>query len=192
MNQLAVFLKNPQKGKVKTRLAATTDQDFALDIYLMLLNYTASVISDLPYEKHIFYSDFIEENLFNGPYQKRLQEGDDLGEKMNNAINYLLKESGSSVVLIGADCPSITAEIIKDAFKELQHHDVVIGPAFDGGYYLIGMKKDTPEIFQNIQWSTDKVLSRTIFILNKMQLSYTLLPMLNDIDKQDDLSTTLW
>jgi rSAM/selenodomain-associated transferase 1 len=94
----------------------------------------------------------------------------------------------NSVVLIGIDCPDLNAKLMSEAFQALNHHDLVLGPARDGGYYLIGLNKLIPELFRDINWSTEVVLQQTKNIAHKLDLAVAYLPTLSDIDRPEDLS----
>ncbi len=185
---LVIFTKNPEVGKVKTRLAATLGNEAALSVYEHLLSHTASITNYLSVDKFVFYSShFLEEDIWdNKHFFKQVQAGSDLGEKMKNAFDATFQNGYDKIVIIGTDCPDLNAGIIMNAFAYLNSHDVVIGPAEDGGYYLLGMKTRHSEIFQNISWSSDKVLKQTIAICEVLKLSYHLLPELSDIDNEDD------
>lgn len=187
-NALIIFVKNLIEGHVKTRLAATLGNDGAMDIYKQLLKNTENSILTFETDKIVFYSDFIEEEIWgNNLFQNRIQEGNDLGERMKNAFNSSFTAGYEKIVIIGTDCPGINKSILENAFIALNNLDIVIGPATDGGYYLLGMKKEYPFLFQNIEWSTDKVLQQTIDLCSKNRLSYFLLPELSDIDEEKDL-----
>ena len=186
---LLIFTKNPEAGKVKTRLAATMGNDAALAIYHQLLLHTVSVTEYLLVEKFVFYSNFIEqEDVWNSKrYHKEVQQGADLGERMKNAFTSAFRKGYDKIVIIGTDCPDLNAGIIMNAFVYLQSHDVVIGPAEDGGYYLLGMKQLYSDLFENLQWSTIAVFNDTLKICDELELTYQLLPVLNDIDEEKDL-----
>ncbi len=186
---LLIFAKNPEVGKVKTRLAATIGDEAALAIYHQLLLYTASATEYLVVDKFVFYCGHKEEeDLWNSKhFFKEVQNGNDLGERMKNAFTSTFGKGYHKVVIIGSDCPDITGELIESAFAELDSAEVVIGPAEDGGYYLLGMKKLHPELFENMRWSTNNVLPDTISKCEDFKLKYSLLPVLNDIDEGKDL-----
>ena len=188
---LIIFVKNPEEGKVKTRLAATVGNAKALEIYLQLLEKTRKVTTNLNITKALYYSDHLEneDNWDKRKYVKSLQKGRDLGERMMNSFREGFARLYAPICIIGSDCYELTPEIILDAFDRLKKNDVVLGPSKDGGYYLIGMNKLNPEIFLNKSWSTDKVLSETLNTLKKLNLSVTLLKELNDVDTEDDLFT---
>ena len=186
---LLIFAKNPVDGKVKTRLAATIGKEQTLFIYQKLIDHTIAVTKELSVDKIVFYSDFIDkkDNWNNALFQKKLQSGNDLGERMKNAFKSSFTAGYEKVVIIGTDCYDLTETIINKAFESLNENDVVIGPAEDGGYYLLGIKKFLPQFFENIEWSTDKVFDQTIAVCNTLGLSTFLLQELNDIDDEDDL-----
>lgn len=191
---LLIFAKNPEAGRVKTRLAATIGTDAALDVYKQLVEHTVLVTICLPVDKIVFYSDFVfDKDEWNTElYLKQLQNGKDLGERMNNAFASAFKNGYDRVVIIGTDCFELNAEIIMNAFACLDKYDVVIGPAEDGGYYLLGLKQLYSEVFENIHWSTSTVFDETTRKCAALQLTYGLLPVLNDIDEENDLLTSKW
>ncbi len=141
----------------------------------------------------MFYSDFINKddqwdaNLF----QKYLQENGDLGNRMKSAFQQAFQNS-SKVVIIGSDCASLNVEIVEEAFTALKSSPFVIGPAMDGGYYLIGMNTYEPSVFENIEWSTEKVFNQTINAIKKLNKSCYLLPELSDIDYEEDWEEYGW
>lgn len=186
---LLIFTKNPVPGKVKTRLAATVGNDVAFSVYQQLVKHTLVITSGLPVDKFVFYSDEVEqEDVWNKKhYLKQLQQGNNLGERMNNAFASTFKKGVNKVVVIGTDCPGLDAGIIMNAFAYLDKYNVVIGPAADGGYYLLGMKQHHPQLFENIAWSTNIVFEETISKCVASHLDYWLLPVLNDIDEEKDL-----
>lgn len=193
MNRLVIiFVKNPEIGKVKTRLAEAIGEEAALAIYLKLLTHTHEIVDSLECDKAVYYSKFVdtEDNWENKRYQKHLQKGKNLGERMSNAISDSFAAGYDSVCLIGTDIYELTTEVIKNAFSKLDSHDVVIGPAKDGGYYLIVMKQSHPEIFEVERWSTPSVFSETVKLIEKQKLSYGLTRLLNDIDTVEDLKGT--
>lgn len=170
-------------------MAATIGDDMALEIYQKLINHTLMMVKNVDADKFIYFSDSIDESIgyANTPVHKVVQYGNDLGEKMKNAFLQLFKTGYKFVLIIGTDCPGITANILEGAFSELNNHDVVIGPANNGGYYLLGMKKIHNALFQKIAWSTAVVLHSTIERCSTYNLSYSLLKVLSDVDKEKDL-----
>lgn len=190
---LLIFIKNPEKGKVKTRLAATVGDERALKIYRALLKYTRNLALEVASERYLFYSRFIEENdEWSGrQFHKKLQEGKDLGERMYRAFEWTLERHGKAVI-IGSDCATLTPAIVEEAFRRLDDHDCVIGPATDGGYYLLGLRETRPELFRDIPWSTDQVRSLTIERIEALGQTYFLLPELSDIDRAEDWDEYGW
>ncbi|GAA0891360.1 TIGR04282 family arsenosugar biosynthesis glycosyltransferase [Fulvivirga kasyanovii] len=193
MNRLLIiFVKNPEPGKVKTRLAKTIGDEAALAVYLKLLTNTHQTVDGLECDKAVYYSEYVdsEDNWENSRYQKHLQKGDDLGQRMFNAIHEAFVSGYNSVCLIGSDIYGLTQNIITQAFNKLEINDVVLGPAEDGGYYLIGMNKPYSGVFQVPQWSTSTVLSDTIKLIEDQGLTFDKTQTLKDIDRAEDLKGT--
>jgi rSAM/selenodomain-associated transferase 1 len=186
---LIIFVRNPIHGKVKTRLAKEIGDARALEIYKLLLMHTFNVTQALACRKYVFYVDKITKNdLWKGAdFAKRIQKGIDLGARMHNAMNELFEEGFAKVIIIGSDSFEVSTSILEEAISQLAHHDAVLGPACDGGYYLLGLNTLIPELFVNKIWSTDQVSKDTIHDFIKMNKSYYLLSELNDIDDASDL-----
>ena len=185
---LIVFVKNLVNGQVKTRLAATLGNEQAMGIYQKLVTHTHDVVQFFTADKFVFYSTFIEDDIWqNDLFHKEIQTGIDLGERMKNAFKSIFEKGYQKAIIIGTDCPGINESILKDAVSNLNDFDIVIGPATDGGYYLLGMKNMHSFLFENIEWSTNKVLQQTINLSNLHKLSYFLLPELSDVDEEKDL-----
>jgi len=186
---LLLFVRSPELGKVKTRLAEAVGPEVALEIYIHLLQHTHQVTEKLNADKAVYFADnTIDDDLWPKQiYQHHVQTDGNLGQKMLAAFEDAFVAGYSSVVIIGSDCKQLTQEIIEQAFDALQTHDVVVGPALDGGYYLLGMRKLYPELFQNKSWSTAEVFAQTIFDLERLHLSHKLLPELSDVDHIEDV-----
>lgn len=186
-NALLIFIRNPELGKVKTRLARDLGPEEALRIYRKLLGHTRKVAQAVAVERFLFYSNFIDrEDSWPEPdFKKYLQPDGDLGDRMLQAFGQALSHCEKAVI-VGSDCPGLTPLILQTAFEQLGSHDFVIGPAIDGGYYLIGMKKLTPELFRDMTWSTDRVFQETTERMQAMGSSYYVLPTLSDIDYAED------
>ncbi len=184
-----VFIKNPVLGKVKTRLAKTIGEEKALNVYKMLLDHTHKVAKRVNTDKAVFYSDFINSDDVwkKDKFQQFIQNGNDLGDRMSNAFLKVFNMGYKKVVIIGSDCFDLNEDIISEAFSILEEHEVVIGPAKDGGYYLLGMKSHHEQLFKNKAWSTENVLLDTLLDLSNLNLSFKLLPTLSDIDQEKDL-----
>lgn len=186
-NALIIFIRNPVLGKVKTRLAAAIGDEKALLVYNRLLQHTHSITEKLPVTKFVYYADeIIIDDLWNG-FEKRIQRGKDLGERMQNAFAELFESGFTKVSIIGSDCLELNTEILQEAFESLNKADLVIGPVIDGGYYLLGTNRLIPELFINKIWSTDSVFIDTLTDAAVHRLAVHLLPMLNDIDNETDL-----
>ena len=194
MDTLLIFIKNPVKGKVKTRIAQTAGEERALQIYLELLRHTREVALLTTARRLLFYSDFIDENdaWSSSDFQKMVQHGSDLGERMNNAFRLGLVQPDDRSVIIGSDCAALSHEIIATAFAQLENHPFVIGPATDGGYYLLGMRQHTPELFRDIAWSTEAVMPATLQRIKYLGATYYMLPELSDVDFESDWEREGW
>ncbi|MDA9334682.1 TIGR04282 family arsenosugar biosynthesis glycosyltransferase [Flavobacteriaceae bacterium] len=186
-NIIIIFVRNPELGKVKTRLSKTIGKEDALKIYRILLEHTESVLRKISSDKVVYYSEEIQKNdLWDASiYQKKLQKGTDLGARMQMAFETAFKDSYEKVVIVGSDLFDLKPIHIEKAFEALENHDVVLGPSLDGGYYLLGMTKRHPFLFKNKQWGTDSVLESTLKDLKEHNV--TLLEALNDIDTFEDL-----
>ena len=184
---LLIFQKNMILGKAKTRIAASIGDKKALEIYKKLVQFTHQIISNSDSHKFIFFSNHLEnELLYEADYFLKIQKGNSLGDRMIDALRTIFSAGYGKAILIGTDCGEINEDILEKAFSSLNHSDVVLGPAEDGGYYLIGMKALNPLLFQGIDWSTDKVLSQTIQIIENEGLMVDLLPVLADVDTYKD------
>ena len=186
-NLLIIFTRNPILGKVKTRLAKTVGDKTALDIYTFLLKKTKEITLDSPCDKVVYYSEkLIKNDIWNcNSFRKEVQSGEDLGAKMKNSFYDAFENNYRKVVLIGSDIYDLESYHINEAFKKLETNDVVMGPALDGGYYLIGLKKMHPKIFDNKKWGSSTVRKDTLKNLEKVDVH--LLPVLNDVDVIEDI-----
>ena len=187
MNGLIIFIKNVEKGKVKTRLAATVGDEEALNIYYKLLAHARKTALAVEVNRYVFYSSFVEKNdeWSNDFFYKKTQTDADLGLRMSDAFKEILKKH-KNVVIIGSDCASLTPDILNLAFEKLEEFPFVIGPTFDGGYYLLGMNELEPSVFENVEWSTESVFDTTISRMDGLGKKYFLLPKLSDIDYEED------
>lgn len=186
-NALIVFIKNIIPGKVKTRLAATVGNEEAIKIYSALLESTRKVALNVNADLFVFYSNFIENHDIwdNQTFLKKTQRGNNIGERMSNAFVDVFPKY-KNAILIGGDIANLSTDILNEGFEKLNTHDFVLGPAHDGGYYLIGMKEPAPSIFEKIKWSTDSVSKTTIEKIEALGKTYHLLPTLSDIDREED------
>lgn len=192
-NALIIFIKNIEKGKVKTRLAATVGDDRALAIYMELLRHTRDTVKEIVANRYLYYSKFVntEDDWLADDFGKEIQSSGGLGERMQSAFRNTF-ETNQKVVIVGSDCASLTEEIVQDAFDQLDENDFVIGPALDGGYYLLGMRTFEPSVFEDIEWSTEQVLPQTISKIENLNKKYYLLPALSDIDYEADWKKYGW
>ncbi|MEN0046280.1 MAG: TIGR04282 family arsenosugar biosynthesis glycosyltransferase [Bacteroidota bacterium] len=184
---LLIFIKNPEKGKVKTRIAKTAGDEKAYQVYLELSMHTRKIAQKLNVDRLLFYSQFINDadDWEADVFQKYLQTDGDLGDRMVGAFEKAF-EQHQKVVIIGSDCASLNSSIVEEAFAALDSHDFVLGPAKDGGYYLLGMSSLQVSVFNNIEWSTENVFAYTLRNIKNLDGSYTLMPVLSDIDYWED------
>ncbi|UZD23163.1 TIGR04282 family arsenosugar biosynthesis glycosyltransferase [Algoriphagus halophytocola] len=185
---LLIFQKNAELGKVKTRLAAGIGEEEALQVYFQLCGFTHSIAQQCEMSKKLYFSNYIEGDSagYGDEYQFEVQTGQDLGEKMSNAFRETFAQGFERVVIIGTDCPELSPQVINQAFAELRHNDAVIGPAKDGGYYLLGMSRYLPGVFEGIPWSTEQVTKLTTDFLQNNEHPFVLLPVLSDVDYEED------
>lgn len=184
---LVIFTRNPELGKCKTRLAATVGDETALDIYKFLLSHTAKITSNLNVAKEVHYSAEVPENDIwdTTLFDKKQQIGDDLGERMSNAFKKGFAAGFESICLIGSDMFDLEQADLELAFSALDSNEFVLGPALDGGYYIIGMKKWNQALFQKKAWGTETVLKDTLADLKNNKIH--LLEVRNDVDIYDDI-----
>lgn len=190
---LIVFLKYPEEGNVKTRLAADIGNKHAVDVYIRITkniinrlstgSYDITICFD-PAEKVNEIKSWIEKPDFNYVPQK----GDNLGLRMVNAFEDSFLEGYNKTAIIGTDCPDLTNDLLTNSFDTLDNSDLVLGPSTDGGYYLIGLCDPRNSLFEDINWSTDKVLRQTIKKATALKLNYKLLDFKTDIDTAPDLN----
>jgi rSAM/selenodomain-associated transferase 1 len=190
---LIVFAKAPVPGQVKTRLCPPLTPDEAASLHgsivLDMLERSRGAVSMdrfvacAPSPEHVFFK-ILEER-----HGVRLlaQTGDDLGARMARAMADVFALGYRQVLVIGTDLPTLPGSAFGDAVKLLADHDLVLGPAMDGGYYLIGLRKPAPDLFAGIPWSTDRVLALTTQKAAALGLTIALLPVRRDIDTIDDL-----
>ena len=186
-NALIIFTRNPELGKVKTRLAASIGNEAALEIYKQLINHIVEVSEKVTADKYVFYSENIKINdaWNDAVFRKKLQHGNDLGKRMLQAFKQLLNAGYQKVVIVGSDIYELTTQDIEDSFTALEIDDFVIGPAKDGGYYLLGMKQLNKATFKNKNWGTSSVFKETMSDLKNEKVS--LLAVKSDVDVYEDI-----
>lgn len=184
---LIIFTRNPELGKCKTRLAATVGDEAALAIYVFLLKHTVSLTENLEVTKQVHYSNKVHHNDLwdDAKFEKRQQQGADLGLRMQHAFEEGFKEGYEQIIIVGSDMHDLNQRELENAFSVLENNDYVLGPAEDGGYYLLGMSQLKAELFQNKNWGTSSVLKDTLTNLEDESLQ--LLPQKNDVDYYEDI-----
>jgi rSAM/selenodomain-associated transferase 1 len=201
LDSLVLFAKVPALGKVKTRLAASLGEADALRVYeaclkdsLSLLQHWANAQSgDVTKRVRVYLAE-----PQSGPHELLqdievcYQKGEDLGERMQQCCDAEFEAGASKVVIIGADSPTVPSHMLRQAFSALAWHDVVLGPAFDGGYWLLGARDKTPAIFSGIEWSTNSVMTQTLANVQREQCDTALLPFWYDIDDIEDIRRVQW
>jgi rSAM/selenodomain-associated transferase 1 len=195
----ALFARSPEPGFVKTRLISTLGRDGAVELYRGMLADALRAVEGVSAERRMLY--LLEPDRDGGgaacaqPFawrdvagvEVREQRGAGLGERLSAAFAELLDARGTRAVVFGADCPALDAATLDRALAELERHDVVLGPASDGGYVLIGLARPCASLFEGVPWSTDRVLERTLERAREAGLTTHLMPMLADVDTAGDV-----
>lgn len=185
---IIVFQKHPKAGSVKTRLAVTIGAKKAANLYTLLIRHTHQQLSGLEAEIFVFHKGPISTETYpKKGYHFYPQEAGDLGDKMQKAFQQVFKLGFEQILIIGTDCYELKSDHLRQAFDTLGHKDLALGPAADGGYYLLGLKKPCVTLFQGISWSTDSVLQQTLEKAKQQSLSFELLEKLRDVDRYEDL-----
>jgi rSAM/selenodomain-associated transferase 1 len=190
---IIIFLKYPELGRSKTRLAATVGNENALKIYRELLKHTHQITKNLDCHKFLFYDKESPNKMQweEKEYHHLVQVESDLGGRMKNAFAEILNKGYQRVLIIGSDCYELTENIINEAFNLLKQNHAVIGPAIDGGYYLLGLTKLINNLFEDVEWSTNKVFTATVKNLNQQKIKFATTITLSDIDVYEDLPYNL-
>ncbi|RHX94680.1 transferase 1, rSAM/selenodomain-associated protein [Leptospira yasudae] len=186
---LILFLRNPVVGQVKTRLAAGLGNEAALNVYEQLVEITQKQVAGLDLPVRLYFDSIPEfvSGKWGNQVSAHLQSGEDLGFRMSNAFSETFSQGATKAVIIGSDCPDLETKHIREAFSALDQSDAVLGPALDGGYYLLGLKSHLPEIFYEVPWSTDRVFAVTLEKLQLSRKNVWILPKLGDVDEPEDL-----
>jgi len=191
------FVKYPEKGQVKLRLAVDLDEDVVVELYRNFVLDVVSILKTLDAPFYLCFSPLNAQKKFRewlgSAYSYVPQEGNDIGERMKNGFCYAFTEGFRRVILVGSDSPDLPSDFLRNAITELQTHDVVIGPSSDGGYYLIGFRDDTflPSVFDGISWSSSTVFQETIEKAKNAGRSLSLLPAWSDVDIVSDLKNLI-
>jgi hypothetical protein len=190
---LLFFIKSPEEGKVKSRLASVIGDERAANLYR---DFITQMLSTLRRGDFPFHICFYPHNALKGvkewlgdQHHYIPQKGKDLGERMSNAFRKAFDTGFKRVVLVGSDIPDLPLEVIEEAFISLKEEDAAIGPAYDGGYYLIGFKEKTfsPQVFERMAWGTERVFEDTMKVLKNLNQRVHTLPFRRDIDTIEDL-----
>lgn len=193
--RLVIFTRYPEPGKTKTRLIPVLGEEGAASLQRQMTEHKLAEVRKL----QAFHPLSIEVHFAGGNEQLmqdwlgssivyRRQSQGDIGCRMASAFQASFEAGMNRVVLIGSDCPDLNAQVLAQAFQALEQHDLVLGPARDGGYYLIGLHQLFPELFTGISWSTAEVLQQTQSIAKRLELAVAYLPLLSDVDRPEDLS----
>jgi hypothetical protein len=192
---LAVFVRDPEPGKVKTRLASACGSLFAAELYGYFVDDLLEALAPGNYDLELFFTPAGREReirqRFGGRFSYTPQEGAELGERMEKAFRFCFARGFASTLLIGSDFPDLTAEVIEQAFMALENgDDAAVGPAFDGGYYLIGFRADTfhHAVFSQMPWGEDSVFEKTVNRLHDRGYRVHRAPPWHDIDTEQDLA----
>lgn len=192
---LILFTRYPEPGKTKTRLIPLLGAEGAATLQRQMTEQKLAEVNQLL----TFYPLSVEVHFAGGNEQLmqewlglnwvyRCQSEGDIGGRMASAFQLSFTAGMNTIVLIGTDCPELNAPLMAEALQLLHQHDLVLGPALDGGYYLIGLRRLIPELFTDIPWSTAKVLQQTVSIAQRIGLTVAKLPLLRDVDRPEDLS----
>ena len=187
------FVKYPEGGGVKSRLSAELNETFTVKLYKIFVQDLLRTLNKTGYSIIICYypNDTLDnfKNWLGSKYLFFPQQGDDLGQRMKNCFVHAFEQGFEQVSVIGSDSPDLPQRLIEKAFLGLETHDAVIGPTFDGGYYLLGFtyQSFSPKVFEGITWSTKNVFKETMHLLNNEGLQTQVLPHWRDVDTLDDL-----
>ena len=192
---LIVFTRYPEPGKAKTRLIPVLGEDGASNLHRQMTEHTLSQVRELQSDRatrvevyftggdQLLMQDWLGTDIIYQP-----QGEGDLGQRMKSAFQTAFAAGMEGVAIVGTDCPGLDAKIMGQAFEQLNGHDLVLGPATDGGYYLIGLRRVIPELFAGINWGTSQVREKTVAIAISLGLAVAYLPPLFDVDRPEDLA----
>jgi rSAM/selenodomain-associated transferase 1 len=190
---LVVFMRTPRPGKVKTRLARSLGDEKAAEFYRICTDTTLKEIGQLSQEvaRYISFAEPVSKyemrRLVDLGFKVEVQEGESLGQRLCKTFSRVLESGALKVVIVASDVPDLSASVMTEAISSLDNSDVVIGPCYDGGYYLIGMKELRQQLFHDISWGTELVYQQTLDAARKNGLTVRQLPILIDIDTEADL-----
>jgi rSAM/selenodomain-associated transferase 1 len=197
--RLIVFTRFPEPGKTKTRLIPALGELGAADFQRRMTEYILSAVAAACKQRRLTIAVYYEggdaglmRDWLGPQFIYRSQGSGNLGRRMDNAFQEAFRTGIEAVVIVGSDIPCISANILQQAFEGLRKNNLVLGPAHDGGYYLIGLQRAAahranPQLFEGIKWGSDEVLAQTIQIAGALRLSIQLLEYLADVDRPEDL-----
>jgi uncharacterized protein len=193
--QIIIFTRYPVSGKAKTRLIPALGAVGAADLHRQMTEHLLAKVKKLASTRaiaiqvchesgdHELMKQWLGPGIFFQP-----QGGGDLGARMERAFADAFQSGFERVTIVGTDCPGITVNILQSALDALREYDFVLGPALDGGYYLIGLRRPILQLFQGVPWGTEKVFEYTLKIADELGLRHTILDPLNDVDRPEDLN----
>lgn len=191
---LIIFTRYPEPGKTKTRMIPALGDLGAANLQKQMTEYTVSQVKELQKTVDVscevrfaggnlqLMQDWLGVDLVYQP-----QGEGDLGDRMVRSFSDAFQSGSEQVIIIGTDCPGVNSQLLAKAFEQVCSYNLVLGPAIDGGYYLIGLRQPIPDLFANIDWGTPQVLQQTVSIAEKLNLSKIYLPALSDVDYPEDL-----
>ena len=193
--RLVIFTRFPEPDKTKTRLVPALGPEGAAQLQRDMTRHTLALVRELaagsPISVEVRFEGGDAEKMaacFGNDLSYRPQGPGDLGCRMDQAVTDAFSEGAERAVIIGTDCPEITPEVVRESFDHLATCDLVLGPATDGGYYLIGLQRPTPQLFTGIAWSSERVFDETMRRAGDLFLNVSLLKMLSDVDRPEDLA----
>lgn len=190
---IIIFVKNPDLGRVKKRLAKSVGDSMALEVYQQMLAHTQLITKSLSADKFLYYDRLIDttDSWEDDLYRKKIQTGKTMASRITNAFKEVFKSGYEHVVIIGSDCLELDERIIRLAFRQLEHFDYVFGPTKDGGFYLFGMNTFHPEIFKIKGWGTPRLCTGMLNYIDHLNKTCFMLSELAGIATVDDLNEDL-
>ncbi len=193
-NRLIIFTRYPEPGLTKTRLIPVLGPQGASDLHCRMVQHTLNWAKHLTETRRVDLrirftggNESLMAAQFGSQFSYEPQGEGDLGERLKCAFQESFQWGYRRVIAVGTDCPDLSGEIVQQAFDHLSEHDLTLGPAVDGGYYLIGLTRNIPPLFCDISWGTDRVLNQTLNAATQSKLSVGILPILADVDRPGDL-----
>ena len=193
---LIIFTRYPEPGNTKTRLIPALGDVGAANLHKQMTEQTIFQVKELQKMTRVsvevrFTGGDLEkmQNWLGNDLGYQFQGEGDLGARMERSLINAFNQKAEKVIIIGTDCPDLNSQILTTAFEQLEVFNLVLGPALDGGYYLMGLQQPIAELFMNISWGTDQVFAKTVEIAQKLNLSIGYLQPLADIDRPEDLNT---